>query len=117
VSERGFSYKNNIAVLLDEGVKKEEMFTMKHAEPIVTQESRQKDYDRFATTDDHLMHIVGLSKDQNGGLYFLTKNSWGEKNSSKGYQHVSGSYFKAKTVCMVVHKDALPKELQKKLGK
>jgi bleomycin hydrolase len=47
----------------------------------------------------------------------LTKNSWGEKNSSKGYQHVSGSYFKAKTVCMVVHKDAIPKELQKKMGK
>jgi bleomycin hydrolase len=70
VSERGFSYKNNIAVLLDEGVKKEEMFTTKHVEPIVTQESRQKDYDRFATTDDHLMHIVGLSKDQDGRLYF-----------------------------------------------
>lgn len=117
VSEKGFSYKNNIAVLLDEGLKKEEMFTMKHAEPLVTQQSRQKDYDRFATTDDHLMHIVGLSKDQDGGLYFLTKNSWGEKNSSKGYQHVSGSYFKAKTVCMVVHKDAIPKELQKKMGK
>jgi bleomycin hydrolase len=104
-------------VLLGDGVKKEEMFTIQHAEPLVTQESRQKDYDRFATTDDHLMHIVGLSKDQNGGLYFLTKNSWGEKNSSKGYQHVSSSYFKAKTVCMVVHKDAIPKELQKKLGK
>ncbi len=117
VSERGFSFKNNIAVLVDESVKKEELFTAMHSEPAVTQETRQLDFDRFATTDDHLMHIVGLSKDQNSNLYFLTKNSWGEKNTSKGYQHVSGAYFKAKTVCMVVHKDALPKELQKKMGK
>ncbi len=117
VSEKGFSFKNNIAVLVDETTKKEDLFTVIHNEPLVTQESRQKDFDRFATTDDHLMHIVGLSKDQKGNLYFLTKNSWGEKNSSKGYQHVSSPYFKAKTVCLVVHKDAIPKELLKKMGK
>ena len=116
VSEAGFSFKNNIALLPQTPFKKEELFTQKPNEINVTQESRQADFDSFSTTDDHLMHIVGTSKDQWGNLYYITKNSWGEKNTAKGYQHVSQAYFKAKTVCMVVHKDAVPSDIRKKMG-
>lgn len=116
VSEPGFSFKNNMALLPQVPFKKEEIFTQKPNEIQVTQASRQADFDSFATTDDHLMHIVGTSKDQWGNAYYITKNSWGEKNSAKGYQHVSQAYFKGKTVCMVVHKDALPAEVRKKMG-
>lgn len=116
VSEPGFSYKNNMAILPAEPLKKEEAFTKKHLEQTVTAESRQEGYDRFETTDDHLMHITGLAKDQDGSLYYITKNSWGENNSAKGYQYVSVPYFRAKTICMIVHKDALPKEIAKKLN-
>jgi bleomycin hydrolase len=116
VSEPGFSFKNNMALLPQTPFKKEELFTQKPNEVQVTQESRQADFDSFATTDDHLMHIVGTSKDQWGNLYYITKNSWGEKNVAKGYQHVSQSYFRGKTVCMVVHKDAVPSDLRKKMG-
>ncbi len=116
VSEPGFSFKNNMALLPQVPFKKEEIFTQKPNEIQVTQESRQADFDSFATTDDHLMHIVGTSKDQWGNAYYITKNSWGEKNSAKGYQHVSQAYFKGKTVCMVVHKDALPAEVRKRMG-
>jgi len=116
VSEPGFSYKNNIAILPSEPLKKEEAFSKKYPEQSVTAESRQEGYDRYETTDDHLMHITGIAKDQDGGLYYITKNSWGEKNSAKGYQYVSSSYFRGKTICMIMHKDALPKEIAKKLN-
>ena len=43
----------------------------------VTPEIRQEGYEKFVTTDDHLMHITGIAKDQNGTKYYITKNSWG----------------------------------------
>ena len=72
---------------------------------------------QFVTTDDHLMHITGIAKDQNGTKYYITKNSWGaDGNKFGGYLNMSESYVRAKTICVMVHKDSLPKELRKKLG-
>jgi bleomycin hydrolase len=85
-------------------------------EPSISQERRQEAFDRFQTTDDHLMHITGSAKDEKGNAYYIVKNSWGSGNPYNGYQYVSVPYFRYKTVCMVVHKDALPKEVAKKLG-
>ena len=83
----------------------------------VTPDIRQDGYEKFVTTDDHLMHITGIVKDQNGTKYYITKNSWGaESNKSGGYLNMSESYVRAKTICVMVHKDSLPKELKKKLG-
>ena len=83
----------------------------------VTPEIRQEGYEKFVTTDDHLMHITGIAKDQNGTKYYITKNSWGaESNKSGGYLNMSESYVRAKTICVMVHKDSLPKELKQKLG-
>ena len=59
----------------------------------------------------------GVVKDQNGTKYYITKNSWGaDSNKSGGYLNMSESYVRAKTICVMVHKDSLPKELKKKLG-
>ena len=44
------------------------------------------------TTDDHGMHIVGKSKDQNGKEYYKVKNSWGETNDYKGYLYVTKTF-------------------------
>jgi bleomycin hydrolase len=40
----------------------------------VTQEMRQKAYNDYTTTDDHLMHITGLAKDQDGTAFCTVKN-------------------------------------------
>ncbi|MBP5290697.1 MAG: aminopeptidase [Paludibacteraceae bacterium] len=83
----------------------------------VTQEMRQKAYDNWETTDDHGMHIFGLAKDQNGKEYYMVKNSWGTaKSDYKGIWYVSRAFMAYKTNNIVVHKDALPKAIRKKLG-
>ncbi len=116
VSEKGFSYSQGVAVLPATMPKKDEWFTTIHAEQTTTQEKRQEAFDRFETTDDHLMHITGKSVDQNGTGYYITKNSWGSTNTFNGYLHVSKNYYLMKTVGIVVHKDAVPADLRAKLG-
>ncbi len=77
------------------------------AEKSVTQEMRQRDYENFETTDDHLMHITGYATDQNNNLYFLVKNSWGTSSELNGYFYASESYVRLKTMTIMLHKDAL----------
>ena len=82
----------------------------------VTQESRQKGFDNYETTDDHGMVIYGIANDQTGKKYYMIKNSWGETGKYKGFWYISEPFFQAKTMNFVVHKDALPKKIAKKLG-
>ena len=86
-------------------------------EPNIDQVRRQEAFDSFETTDDHLMHITGTGKDDKGNAYYLVKNSWGTEGlANGGFQYISVPYFRYKTVCMIVHKDAIPKEIAVKLG-
>jgi len=96
--------------------KKEEAEATLPEEVIATQEMRQDGYDRKQTTDDHGMHIYGLAQDQNGTKYFMVKNSWGEAGKYKGIWYASDAFVRYKTMNIVVHKDALPKDIRKKLG-
>ncbi len=81
-----------------------------------TQEERQIAYDNWETTDDHGMQIYGKAKDQNGTEYYMVKNSWGESGKYKGVWYASKAFVRYKTMNIVVHKDALPKHIAKKLG-
>ena len=82
----------------------------------ITQESRQNGFDNFETTDDHGMVIYGIAKDQTGKKYYMIKNSWGETGKYKGFWYISEPFFRAKTMNFVVHKNAIPKNIAKKLG-
>ena len=82
----------------------------------VTQELRQEGFDNYQTTDDHGMVIYGSAKDQNGAKYYLVKNSWGTDSKYKGIWYASESFVLHKTINIVVHKDAVPKDILKKLG-
>jgi len=109
----GFSHKNNVAVVHDGDFDYKNPKTEKD----ITVECRQKQFDNLTTTDDHLMHITALAKDQNGTMYYKTKNSWGEdSNDFGGYLYMSETYMKLNTVAIMVHKNAIPMEIKEKLG-
>lgn len=133
VSEKGFS-RNGVATMPVEKKKaaagsdqekwvgkaneekKEEAKPELPEEIVATQEMRQDAYDRKSNTDDHGMHVYGLAQDQNGTKYFMVKNSWGEAGKYKGIWYASDAFVRYKTMNVVVHKDALPKDIKKKLG-
>ena len=81
-----------------------------------TQEERQLGYDNWETTYDHGMQIYGIAKDQNGTEYYMVKNSWGEAGTYKGLWYASKAFVRYKTMNIVVHKNAIPKDIRKKLG-
>ena len=136
VSDRGFSHKNGVAIapqtdvkLLD-GPDKERLeklsdkdrvaqlysFTGPVQEKIVSQEDRQKSFDQQQTTDDHLIHFTGMVTDQNGTIYFKTKNSWNAKsNKSGGYLNMSEAYVRLNTIAIMINKKALSKAISRKL--
>ncbi len=92
-------------------------FSTPKKEQTITQEIRQEMFDNYRTTDDHLMHITGIAKDQAGNKFYLVKNSWGTGNHIyKGYHYVSEAYMRAKTIFFMVHKEAVPDATAEKLG-
>jgi aminopeptidase C len=132
VSETGFT-RNGIAVLPDmerpdltgsdmarwTGLsaedKRKEATSKPGPEKDVTAEMRQAGFDNWETTDDHGMLIYGIAKDQNGKEYYMVKNSWGTNSTYKGTWYASKPFVKYKTMNILVHKDAVPKEIAKKI--
>ena len=97
--------------------KRDELTKKPLPEKVITQEMRQAAYDSWENTDDHGMQIFGVAKDQNGKRYYMVKNSWGtQKSEYKGIWYVSEAYMQYKTNDVLVHKNAIPKDIRKKLG-
>jgi aminopeptidase C len=132
VSENGFT-RDGIAVMPDQEkaqelsgsdmahwlkMKPEEKKLNTKPQPQIwcTQEQRQLAYDNWETTDDHGMLIYGIAKDQEGNEYYMVKNSWGKTGKYDGIWYASKAFVRYKTMNIVVHKDALPKDIAKKLG-
>ena len=137
VSHNGFSHPSGLAILptdnpeeminaeidkwttLSEKERKSKLQSFESPVPEmkVDDAKRQFTFNNRQTTDDHLMHITGLLKDQNGTLYYKTKNSWGDERSEfGGYLYMSEPFCRLQTVAIMVHKDAIPKAIRKKLG-
>ncbi len=136
VSEKSFAYRKGVALLpvtrIEEisgsdkerwiGIAEKDFakrmanFESPVPEVAVNQENRQLNFDNLTSTDDHLMHLTGMATDQNGTLYFLTKNSWGTEGIYNGYLYMSESYVRMKTIAVMVHRDAIPVGVREKLG-
>jgi len=138
VSEMGFSHSKGVAIIpeientdlyssadkarfgkmtREERAAEAYKFSRPFPEVKVTQESREAGYDNKTTTDDHGMHITGIVKDQNGTKYYITKNSYGtDRNPFGGYLNMSENYIRAKTIFIMVNKNAIPSEIKTKLG-
>ena len=81
-----------------------------------SQELRQERFDNWELTDDHGMVIFGIAKDQNGKEYYMVKNSWGETGAYKGIWYITKTFIAANTMDFMVNKNAVPKDIRKKLG-
>jgi len=106
VSERGFQAQRGVARLPDD--QESEDF-------VVTDSWRQDAFAKGETTDDHLMHIVGVAQDSEGQPYYLTKNSWGSVGPYKGYLYMSRKFVAAKLLAFSAHKDAFDAEVLDKI--
>jgi aminopeptidase C len=133
VSETGFT-RNGIAVLPDPDrpdltgsdmarwtgltaeAKHREATSKPGPEKEVTQALRQAGYDNWETTDDHGMLIYGMATDQTGKAYYMVKNSWGTDSKYKGTWYASKAFTAYKTINIVVHRDAVPAAIAKKLN-
>lgn len=75
----------------------------------ISPQQRDLDFWAYRTEDDHLMHIVGLYKDQLGNQYYKVKNSWGTDFQRKGFWMMSKAYIRAKAIGIMVNKNAVSK--------
>ena len=76
----------------------------------VTQATRQTMFERFDTTDDHCMELIGVAHADNGKKFFLCKNSWGSNNPFGGMMFVSENYLRAKTIAVWMSNEALTRK-------
>ena len=137
VSDKGFSWKNGVAIVPEDepskfmGATKDSLadlsskdrekalyaFEQILQEKEITPELRQTAFDNYETTDDHLMLLVGIAKDQNGNKYYKVKNSWGtEDHVYEGYFFASEAFVAYKTISILVHKNAVPKAVKTAIG-
>jgi bleomycin hydrolase len=78
--------------------------------------ARQSAFKDQSTLLDHMMHIVGLSKDKQGRTWYYIKNSWGPLNSLGGFLFMREDYFQVRTVAIIVNKNAIPPSIRMKMG-
>lgn len=122
VSNTGFSANNGLAIVpkvaWQDKTASERANAFKFWEPQqqITQESRQKLFDSQETTDDHLMHIVGVLDEKHTGLYYVVKNSWGQISDLKGYVYASDAYMRENSISFTLPKEAIPQDLRRRLG-
>lgn len=136
VSEKGFSRTKAIGIVPEadtEGMsgteaekwgkltdKEKEAALYKFDKPgkerTITQELRQQAFDNYETTDDHGMVIMGTAVDQAGNRYYKVQNSWNVLPPYAGFWYFSQPFVAYKTTSITINRNALPKELRKKLG-
>jgi bleomycin hydrolase len=118
VSEKTFSQKYGVAVEPKNIANDEKAMTYIVTEKEITPLFRQQEFENYNTTDDHLMHLVGMVKDQNNNEYYKIKNSWGTTGNrigNGGYIYMSKAYFKLKTISVLVNKKGLDKTVKEEL--
>lgn len=115
VSESTFSGSKGLAVVPARASDARKIMSSICPEKQVDAAFRQQEFENQNSTDDHLMHITGMLKDQKGTIYYKVKNSWGSGNGQDGYVYMSAAYMRLKTISILLHKDGIPKATKKQL--
>jgi bleomycin hydrolase len=102
-----FSYDKGLAMIPDID-KKDFELGPDISENNVDQQKRQTAFERLQTTDDHLMHIIGIAKNGQGKKFYIIKDSGGEYGPYKGYLYMSEMYLLKNTISVTLNKNSLP---------
>jgi len=80
----------------------------------IDEAARQFRFKTGATTDDHGLHLVGITQ-KNGQGWYLLKDSWSSSwnNTHPGYYFYHEDYLKLKMLSFMVHKEAVKDILAK----
>jgi bleomycin hydrolase len=99
ISEPEYEYGKGVVMIPEWDIPKDK----------ITPEARQFRFDNNSTMDDHLMHIIGYTRQGNDD-WFLVKDSWrtAYQGNHPGYMFVHGSYLELKALSFMVHRDAIP---------
>jgi len=111
-----FSYHKGLAMIPDSDSKIPEL-NPDIIENNVDQQKRQIAFERLQTTDDHLMHIVGIAKNKQGKKFYIIKDSGGEYGPFKGYIYMSLNYLLMNTVSVTLNQSSLPGNIRLMMSK
>ncbi len=105
VSEAGYESHAEVAVVPTFDIPSE----------YIDENARQFRFSNGTTTDDHGIHIVGYTKDEQGKYWFLIKDSGsGAQNGTNiGYYFYHEDYVKLKMMGITIHKDMVKDILNK----
>jgi bleomycin hydrolase len=85
-----------------------------------TQDQRDTLFDSWRVEDVHAVHVVGLTKDEAGRTFYLTKDSDtpASEENSDGYNkdYLSLEFVRSRVLLVMVHQDGIPADIRARLG-
>jgi bleomycin hydrolase len=86
------------------------------ADQVLDQDSRDNMIEDWSTTDVHLVHCIGIARDQSGRKYYMVKDSWtSDEGPREGLQYLSENFVRGKALFIMMHKDGLPLPVKDRL--
>lgn len=70
----------------------------------ITEERRSKEFLEGRTTDDHMLHIVGMAQDEKGRLAFIAKDSAPNRGPYDGIIYLYEDFVRLKTISIIIRK-------------
>ncbi len=106
-TEPGFCFREGLAVVP----------TFDIAPAMIDDAARQMRFSNEATTDDHIVHLVGW-QEKGGHTWYLIKDSGtsGWNSSHKGYMFYREDYIRLKTLSALMSRDIIEKALGRPIG-
>ena len=106
VSESGMDSWNKVAIIP----------TFDIPSQFIDESARQFRFSNQTTTDDHGIHLTGMTSKSGKDWYLIKDSGAGSKNvDPKGYYFYNEDFVKLKMMNYTIHKDALPQSLKSKL--
>jgi bleomycin hydrolase len=90
-------------------------FQLDSSNTSINQNIRDDLYENWKTNDVHNVHIIGITRDENGKKYYKIKDSAPTKVFPNSPKYFSENYFRARVLSVMLHKDGIPFEIRKRL--